>query len=615
MSSDDSPSSDSTPGGGGQVSTNVARDLVHYDRSGTIRNEQQFLLFAFGYVSGYMADPDHFISGVGIGTSSSGKTHLQGEVERLWDLVPDDLYQATGGTDKSMVYDDDWDDAQIASLDELNKIPDALIEFLKSVHGGDEKFEYKTTTGSVREGFEAETIVREAIPYFFLYAQYEPDFEMWNRLLKIPVHESESKNRAVGAMAFDHDHIQIGDDDVEYGFDYTSGTRALQERVRDISREAPFVVKLPNGGEVFDWDVWEIIEPIFNHGRSEANRIYNMVANLIRASAVWNFPEREELDTDSDTTVLLAEPQDVANVLRCRDVLLATTHEIDRKKRAICTAIDTKSGHTNEIEGVDPILEHLTETDAPSVKKSELENILEDLQDNYLIQIHHGAGESGDDIYEFLGWDELGFARVLENAELFEDCTDPITGRPFLEAYEEQREQLDTDASELLGQAAGTDGTTSVSSRQTTSSSSSDDGGNTGLSKFGAGTDDDEPDVELTDTERVVGGYCSSLIDGERIEDLSTVPVEAFLGLVPLDEPGQPRNDPTLTPLDPDHDVWDRPDKADDWITSEQDARREIKKAIKNLMAKDVIGFETVHETEAGDVVDATMRVDMPDPE
>ena len=596
------------------LSSNVARDLVHYVRSSTIRNEQQFLLATLGYISGYQDDPEHFISGVLIGTSSSGKSHLKRKIDSLF--PEDDLYHTSSGTEKSMIYDEEWDESNIVSMEELQQPPEALIEFLKAVHGGDEKFEYKTTQGSVRDGFETKTITKESKPYWFTYARLDADFEMWNRLLSIPVHESESKNRAVGAMSFDHHHIEIGDDDVEYGFDYGRGTKQIQEHIIDIRDRAPGHVVLPNGGDEFDWDVWSVVEPIFNHSRSEVNRVYTMVANLIRASALLNFKDRqlEEIHLSDQGTVdaIIAEPQDVANVLACREALLATTHEIDKKKRAICTAIDVKSGNANEIEGVNPILEYLTESDAPEVKKSELESILEDLQDNYLINIHEGAGESGDDIYEFLGWDELGFARVKEHGDLFDSSFDPITGQPFTDSHEEMRERLDTDASELMSQAASVSSQGGVSGRSKPasagSSSSVTEDGNTGLDAFGAGNDPMD-DVTLTPVEETVMDFATSLLDGERIEDLTEVPVEAFVGLVPIDQPDKPRKDPDGTLLDPDHSLWTQPDKPDDWVQSEQDARREIKMAVKSLIDNRVIRFETIHEKRDGEPVDATLAV------
>ena len=96
---------------------------------------------------------------------------------------------------------------------------------------------------------------------------------------------------------------------------------------------------------------------------------------------------------------ILVDSEDVANVIRCLETLRATTHEIDRKKRAIVEGIRAKSGPDDAIEGVEPIREFLMEDDAPEVKQGEIENILEDLADNFLINIQEGAGEGGRNVY------------------------------------------------------------------------------------------------------------------------------------------------------------------------------------------------------------------------
>lgn len=57
----------------------------------------------------------------------------------------------------------------------------------------------------------------------------------------------------------------------------------------EFKRNAPKRVVLPNDSDDFDWGVWSIIEPIFKHSRSESNRIYDMVANLVKANALVNF--------------------------------------------------------------------------------------------------------------------------------------------------------------------------------------------------------------------------------------------------------------------------------------------------------------------------------------
>jgi hypothetical protein len=581
------------------LSGNVARDLVKYVRGNTIRNEQQFLLTVLGYLTGYFTDSDHYVSGMLIGTSSSGKTHVMKQIEDLFH--EDHLYQATTGSDKSLIYDGQWNEAHIASLDELQKMSDILIEFLKSCHGDDENFQYKVTPDSAekREAEEVQTIEREAKPYWFLFAQFDADFELNNRLLKVPVHESESKNRAVGMLSADHYYIDTGDD-TDYGYDFVEGTRALQAHIQSIPHKIetdtiPGRVFLPNGDESvgFDWDVWEIVEPIFNHSRSEVNRIYDMVFNLIRASALLNYKNREKqyLDVPNHDSgrYIIAEPQDVANVLACRDALLATTHELDDKKRKICSAIEQNTGKGNEAD-MATIVEGLESTDMSMLNRTELRNHLEKLHENYLIEIVQGGSDDGADTYKFLDWDQLGFARVLEHDELFDDVFDPVSGQPFEQAHEQLRDELETTGQDLT---QGAD--TTVSSNE---NKHDDDWFGTGGSQ-----------VDLDPHEEAVRQYAREALDGTRVTNLDDVPVEALLGLTSLDDPDR-AVDTDGTPLDPTDGCWYQPDRSDDWVEDESDARRYVKEAIRHLIDEGVIVFDEVHEVnKSSEPVDVTFAV------
>lgn len=578
------------------LSGNVVYDLVKYVRSNTIRNEQQFVLTTLGYLTGYFTELDHYVSGVLIGTSSSGKTHLQGNVEDLF--REEHMYQATTGTEKSLIYDGSWDEAYIASLDELQKPSDTLIEFLKSVHGDDEEFTYKLTPDSAeeREDENIKTITRGAKPYWFLYAQFDSDFEMWNRLLKIPVHESETKNKMVGRLAADHYHIQSGEDEPEYGFDFIEGTKALQTHILTIPGQIkngniPGRVFLPNDDpEHFDWDVWDVVEPAFNHSRSEVNRVYDMVFNLIRASALLNYKNREvrymDVPNHEPGEYIIAEPQDVANILSCREPLLATTHELDDKKRKICAAIEQNTGNSNEAD-MSTIVSGLDDTDMSMLSRPQLEKHLEVLYENYLIDIQQGAANDGSDIYKFHGWDELGFARVLENEELFEDTFDPITGDNFLTAHERMRTQLESSGQDLT-KGADTE-ITSNSGGQVT---------------LGGGSR-----IELSPHQEAVRACVEDALDGHRVRNLDNVPVEAMLGLTDFEDPDR-SVDVAGSPLDPTHGCWYQPDRSDDWVEDEQDARRHVKEAIRSLIEKGVILYDEVHEVnKSSEPVDVTFAV------
>jgi hypothetical protein len=181
-----------------------------------------------------MENSSHYISGVLIGTAGSGKTHLQHQIEDLFD--DSELYQATSGSDTSIIYDDTWENALIASLDELQKPSDQIIEILKSLHGDDEEFTYKVTGDGQGADRDVDEINRSAIPYWFLYAQYEPDFEMWDRLLKIPVHESKEKNEGVLATKWDHAMVSFAQSEYNYMFEFEDGYRALEHHISQIHR-------------------------------------------------------------------------------------------------------------------------------------------------------------------------------------------------------------------------------------------------------------------------------------------------------------------------------------------------------------------------------------------
>lgn len=582
-----------------EIHENVAVNLVDYVRSSTIRNEQQFLAVTLAYASGLALDTHDYISSVLIGTSSSGKSHLKGKVDNVYEGL--EIMDASTGSDKALIYDDDWDKADVISMGELQQPGEEMLEFMKRAHGGDEEVVIRSTRGNPAEGFETKKIVKKAKSYHFTFAQFNADFEFWNRLLKVPVHESESKNRAVGRMEAGHTGIQLPGDDTVYGYPYDETN--LQNHMASVKANAPKIAILPTGDE-YSYDAWDIIEPMFNHSRSESNRVYAMVINLLKGSAIVNYHSREHTSTMYDGTskkAVVVAPQDIANILSCMDILRATTHEIDSKKRAIQEAIRNKSGPDNAIEGVGPIREFLKEADAPEVKKEELENILGSLEQNFLVDIQEDAGEGGKNVYRAFKMDALGQPRVDKYAELFEDCIDPIENEPFLEAWENRRSAVETTAQDMLK---------SATMDERTGSSSSNEDGDSGLSSFGGGVSTEEPDVELDDWVETVRDRIAPVIDSKRARDLSNVPIESFLGMTSLNTPDKAGLDVTGTMLDPDHDVWDQSNHADNWISNETQARMKIQEAIDVLIDEQLLEFETIHATDGNDQpVDVTLSI------
>ena len=572
------------------LSDNVASDVIDYVRSSTVRNEEQMLLLALAHTTSMFDDPSQYICSVTIGTSSSGKTHLKDKVDDLFAHF--DVMDVTSGSDKSLVYDDDWDGSDYISRGELNQPSTEMIEFMKRSHGGDGEVNIRSTRGNPSSGFSTKTITKQPKSYHFTFAQFDADFEFWNRLLKIPVHESESKNKAVGRMAFGHNDIDLGDD-VDYGYEFDEGRARLQSHMLDIKRHAPKRVFLPDSVKSEDWSAWDIVAPIFNHSRSESNRVYSMVSNLIRASTLLNYQDRETIEFEvrvedgvETQEALIAEPQDVANVMRCLETLRSTTHEIDDRKRGIIDAIKARGNDNNTVEGVEPIVDYLEESDASAVNQSELEAILDDLAEDYLVTIDGGSITAKN-------WDELGEPKIDEHSELFEDCTDPIDDRPFLESWADLRADASTTASDLLETAEIESSTDGISSDMATEST--------------AITEAVE-DAALESWQTPIVATIQDALDGERVEKLQELPVESFIGLTSAIEPDQSVAT-SETMLDPNHSVWDRDDQPDEWIGSETDARRKIQQTVTEMVKTGLLTFEEVHERHNGQVASATLAI------
>jgi len=480
-----------------ELSDNVVEDLVKYTRSRTVKNEQQFVLTMLGYISGHMENPKHYISGVLIGTAGSGKSHTQNTVA---ELVSDDImYDVTTGSEKAIIYDQyNWNRALIANMDELQKPSDDIIEILKSVHGGeDEEFVYKVTGAGEGADRQTDGITLQAVPYWFLYAQYEPDFEMWDRLLKVPVHESGEKNEGVARTHWGHSMVSFGDSDKNYMFDFDEGTAALKDHIRELPQDAWVSFPSEVGEDVHGGSFYENVSGIFDIDRSETNRVASMVANLVRCSALLNHKNRDKrkikVSNEGVKEAIIAAPQDLANVMACREVLMATTHQLDRKRRAICLAINEVGGSQKAAP-----IKH------PDDKDSDPKSI-------------------------------MGYLRA--------------TNASFVQQGEGQ-----------------------VTLDENTAS--------------------DEPDINLSETEKYVYEALLETVDGLTIDGLDKhdpTPAE-LIGVCPLGEPDD-EHDFAGTLLDPDHEAWSY--GPDEWVETEQEAEREIEKIMRNLTHEGVFKTST----------------------
>mgnify|MGYP000190910660 CR=1 FL=1 len=554
------------------LSENKVKDLVRYTRGNVICNEEQAMFVTLAWLSGWMEQRQNYINVVTIGSSGGGKSHLVGKQKQLIPEVA--RYEATSSSDKGFVDDDDWEGTRVATLDEINKLSDDIIEYIKTV-SADEEYNYKRSVQDPdsRTGFTTEEITKEPKPVSFQYAQYEMDNELYNRLFKNYVDESEAIHRAIGRKEAGHQEIEVEgtNDDIEYIFETDELENALRTHVESLPLNAH--VELP------EW-VWYACEPIFNHSRTEVNRIYGMIFNFIRASALLNYDNRRGEGTEEDP--IIAEEQDVVNILSGRRTLTGTTHELEPRKWAIIEAIrensayDGGGGCTRE-----DIHEYLDSSgnDAIDIKQNQLKPLIEELENNYIIKAHRDRKPYE---YEFRTLAKLGTPRcTFEDWDVdLREVTDPIRNQPF-EKTLRQWEDFRRDKGRL--------------DSEDTDASQSPSDASQGQSSLDTG---DTTDYDLNAFETDVHGVLREHIDGEIVkwEDFE---VENAVGVVEPDEEVPVNPDVSGTVFDPEHEIFDRAEKDEEWVVNETEAMTVVTDAFKSLLKKGILYKEQAGDTDS----------------
>jgi len=272
--------------------------------------------------------------------------------------------------------------------------------------------------------------------------------------------------------------------------------------------------------------------------------------------------------------------------------LLATTHQLDRKRKAICLAIDEVGGtrrtapikHPKDRDGQPKsIMGYLRKTNASFVKRPEIEAMLTDLQDNGLVEKLQGAGDQGRNLYQFQSWQSLGKFQIGEQfKEIFSESVDPFNGRPFVETARRLNDELTPSSSDFINESEVTVETNNQST-------------------LGSSSTEDKAAVELAAHERLVAEMVRDTLDGEVIDGLDEHEPSnrEMLGLVELGE-SDDSADLDGTILDPEHAVWNH--GPDDWVTTVTKAESEVENAMRTLTQEGVFRTSTT-ESRAGQPV------------
>lgn len=437
---------------------NFLFDVVEYSRSRQVLNESQTIVTLLIYATGLLPNWRDYVGGIITGGSSGGKSHMkQNVVDDMFAYVADWLYNPTGTSDLGMIDDPRWEQSKIGALNELQKIPDEMLEFLKSAHGDDGGFDYRRNAPDPDSegGFSAVSIETEPKPTVFMLADENNmavEEELRTRLIEVKVDENPEKNKAVHRMKWGHERITIPSSEHAYVWDDEDLEHMVRAHIRDMDAAMDDIddVIIPTGDDRFEGDHWDasaVMEPLFNFGTSDSTRASSMLASLAKASAALNYHARDTVEFEGET-LLVMEPTDVANLIECRDTLLATTHQLTEKKFAVIDAIVEGGVQANssgtKIQATKQAIEQEIQEnrEITSLKQSQINNILEELEEDLIIQKTDNPDDRRQNLYIYDGSETFKSPNIEAYYDHFEDVRGPITDQPIERTVEEQLEDL-----------------------------------------------------------------------------------------------------------------------------------------------------------------------------
>jgi hypothetical protein len=598
------------------ISDNFAENLVDVIRSDMVGNEGQFLSLNAAYASGLSRRPEEYIQMIVRGKSGEGKTELKQNVDSIY---PSHWLLRTGSTsDMGLVDSDDlWDGVYVGAFAEFQQMQGKMLEMVKSSAGDDADedgvgFSHTRNVDDGDGGREAKEIEKQAMPTVFLFADEnnsEIPKELQTRQMVVRVESDEEINRAVAKTKFDHTEVEVGDRDYEYNFNFEDGKEAVRNHIANIPKQLdplwgedpkdysyPVVIPHDEGVEwpVNDhpsidhtgWDIFKVVDDILSYKKTQSKRGAQAIANHIRGHTRLNYHNRATMEING-VPHYVAEPQDVANVLSYRDLLLAVTHDMNEQKLAVIEALTDEA---NGVGGQGPngglqathmdIRQYIDEySDITTPSKSQLTNgndngVLDAMEEDYLIEVHEGDGPNGAHMYEFLGGNTFGHPNLDVYEDLFAHATDPIRDQPIRETVEDFKAQLSVKTSEEL---MAEDPMNNLSNTEDAGSGEEASGGS--LSDYGA--TEDAVGVEWDEVDTAVHKRLKDTLDDLRLtpDDKSSLSLQHMIGVSPVeyytDETGftyvaaeRPKEaeDKHGTIMDSSHELWG--DKSDSQVES-----------------------------------------------
>jgi DNA-binding MarR family transcriptional regulator len=542
---------------------NFLRDFLAFSRDNQVLNEEQAAVVQMGIATGFLKSHEYFTSLIVTGSASSGKSHMLDNVSfealQYADDVDDIVYELTGGSDQAGINDPEIDESDVLYFHELQKIPDEMLEFIKTI-AEDGTFRYGRSQADqdAEGGFSTEHVERDPAPVVFSFADENQaaagkDQELRSRTVEVKVDEGPEKNAAVHDMKWGGSEIEIDDADHNYirdGSTAEARAHAVKAHIRDAPTDVDVTIPYGNGDfEGDDWTAADVVKPMFNFGRSESTRASANLAGLTMGSAMLNYHARDSVCescgerfgpdesaehawecpecADADLRII-ANETDVGNLIACRRTLLATTHGLTEKKFAVLNAIRERGGQANRsgtaVQATkQDIIDEIQDNDEiATLTKPEINTILEELDEALIINIKDNPQDRRENLYVYDGSEVFRRPNLADYADRFRSVTDPIREQHISVTVDEQLDELNaaTDIS-----AFGND----------TDVDESDTSGD--LSDF-----DDSDGPSLSDDAQATADRISGVLDGVTIPqdvfEANSLKVSHMVGDTPIERDG-----------------------------------------------------------------------------
>jgi len=584
---------------------NVFEDIVAYSRSKQLLNEEQTMLVSMVYMTGLLPDSQDYTGAIIRGGSGDGKSHLKMNVVDDMFMYAQDahewLYHTTGGSAKSLVDDEDLDDARVGAFDEMNKMPDELMEMLKSLHGDDGGFTYKRNVADPdkESGRRTVNISRDPLSFVFMLADendMEVEQELETRLMDIKVDASPEKNRGVHRMNWGHKSLEMDsiDHNNEYIDDRPELWHAVRCHIRDIPVDTPVLIPTADNNYRGDtWDAAAVTQPLFDYEQSGSTRASNTMASLVKASALANYHARNSVGLEVDGEMvehIVADPIDVANMIFCRNSLLALTHGLTDKKFALVDAIRENGAPTNTAgteygAEISQILAYVEESSQlETMKKREVKKLLDEMNEQYLIDKTDHPEDGRKNYYKYSPRDTIEPPNIGVCYDEFADLHDPIRDTTLEDTIQKQQAELGAEDTSITADAFMNGG-------EDTDSDS--DSPHSGLEAFE--NMDDTSDMELSEIESAVCERLTETLDGtvipQGIVEANTLKISHMIGATPVTRDEVDGGEEWVEPARPPT-AEDKTDELYRGYDSLADAETAIEEAVASLQERGILQLE-----------------------